>query len=59
VGSSADMGTAAATSTAVGARCSGDVESDRQWVGILEQPNVDSDLTERRIAPRSGEASQG
>jgi hypothetical protein len=39
---------AAATSAVVGAWGSGDVEPDRQWLGILEQQNMDSDLTKLR-----------
>jgi hypothetical protein len=41
------MGAAATTATTVGAWRAGDVEPDCQWVGILEQPDVDSDLTHR------------
>lgn len=44
------MGAAATTSTAVGAGGAGDVEPDCEWVGILEQPDLDSDLIERRLA---------
>lgn len=44
VGPPAALGVAAAVPTAVGARCSADVEPDRQWLGILEQQNMDSDL---------------
>jgi hypothetical protein len=39
------VGTAATTATAVGARGSGDVEPDCQWLGILEQRSMDSDLS--------------
>jgi hypothetical protein len=59
MGSAADVGAATAGSTAVGAGCSGDVESDCQWVGILEQPNMDSDLTGRRISRRRDDPAQG
>ena len=45
VGSSAAVGAAAATSTAVGAWGSGDVEPDCKWLGILEQQHMDPDLT--------------
>src|SRR6185312_16047112 len=45
VGPPAAVGDAAATSTAVGAWRSADVEPDRQWLGILEQQNMDSGLT--------------
>jgi hypothetical protein len=45
LGPSAAVGATAATSTVVGARGSADVEPDCQWLGILEQPNLDSDLT--------------
>jgi len=50
LGSRADVGAAATTSTAVGAGGAGDVEPDCEWVGILEQPDLDSDLTRRRLA---------
>ena len=50
LGSRADVGAAATTSTAVGAGGAGDVEPDCEWMGILEQPNLDSDLIERRLA---------
>ena len=50
LGSRADVGAAATTSTAVGAGGAGDVEPDCEWVGILEQPDLDSDLIERRLA---------
>ncbi len=43
------MGAAATTSTVVGAWGSSDVEPDRQQLGNLEQPNMDSDLTKRRL----------
>jgi hypothetical protein len=50
LGSPAAVGAAAATSTAVGAWGSADVEPDCQWLGILEQPNMDSDLTKRQLS---------
>jgi hypothetical protein len=45
LGSPADVGAAATTSTAMGARCSGYVEPDCERLGILEQPHMDSDLS--------------
>ncbi len=51
LGSPAAVGAAAATTTAVGAWGSADVEPDCQWLGILEQPNMDSDLTEHQLSP--------
>ena len=45
----AAVGAAAATSTAVGTRGQPDVEPYRQWMGILEQRSMDSDLTKRRF----------
>jgi hypothetical protein len=45
LGAAAAVGGAAATSPAVGARGSADVEPHRQWLGILEQRNMDSGLT--------------
>jgi hypothetical protein len=48
MGSPADVGAAAATSTAVGAGGSGHVEPDCERLGILEQPHMDADLTKRR-----------
>jgi hypothetical protein len=45
------VGTAAATSTAVGAWGSADVEPDCPCLGILEQRNMDSGLTKRRLSP--------
>jgi hypothetical protein len=47
------VGAAAATSTAVGAWGSGDVEPDHQWLGILEQQNMDSDLTVQPVPAAS------
>ena len=41
----AALGVAAATRARVGARGSADVEPDRQWLGILEQRNMDPGLT--------------
>jgi hypothetical protein len=58
LGSSAAVGAAAATPTAVGARGSADVESDCQWLGILEQRNMDSDLTKPTATPRRHRACQ-
>jgi hypothetical protein len=64
LGGRAAMGAAAATSTAMGAWRSGHVEPDRERLGILEQPNMDSDLTGCRISqtnararPQRGKAS--
>jgi hypothetical protein len=48
------VGAAAATATALGARGSGDVEPDCQWLGILEQQDMDSDLTKRRLSLARG-----
>lgn len=48
LGAPAAVGAAAATSPAVGARGSADVEPDCQWLGILEQRNMDPGLTPRR-----------
>jgi hypothetical protein len=53
LGTPAAVGAAPATSTAVGARGSLDVEPDCQWLGIFQQRNMEPDLTERRL---SGEA---
>ena len=50
LGSPAVMGAAATTSTVVGAWGTGDVEPDCQRLGILEQQNMDSDLTKRRLS---------
>jgi hypothetical protein len=52
MGSSAGVGGAAANSTAVGTRGQFDVEPDGQWLGILEQRIMDSDLTDAGPAPR-------
>ena len=49
MGPPAAVGPAAATSTAVGTRGQPDVEPYRQWMGILEQRSMDSDLTNRRF----------
>jgi hypothetical protein len=51
LGSPAAVGAAAAASTVVGARGSADMEPDCQWLGVLEQRNMDSDLTERPLSP--------
>ena len=51
LGAAAAMGGAAATSPVVGARGSADVEPDHQWVGILEQRNMDTGLTKSRLSP--------
>ena len=51
LGAAAAMGGAAATSPVVGARGSADVEPDCEWVGILEQRNMDPGLTKRRLSP--------
>jgi hypothetical protein len=51
LGAAAAVGGAAAASPAVGARGSADVEPDRQWLGILEQRNMDPGLTKRRLSP--------
>jgi hypothetical protein len=48
LGSPAAVGAAAATSTAVGAWGPADVEPDCQWLGILEQRNMDFDLRKTR-----------
>jgi hypothetical protein len=48
LGAPAAVGAAAATCTAVGAGGSADVEPDGQWLGILEQRNMDFDLRETR-----------
>jgi hypothetical protein len=50
MGAPAAVGGAAAASPAVGARGSADVEPDRQWLGILEQRNMDPGLTKRRLS---------
>jgi hypothetical protein len=57
LGTPADVGAAATPSTAVGARGTGDVEPDREWVGILEQPDMDSDLTKPTAEPRLSRAA--
>lgn len=49
MGTPAALGAAAATATAVGAWGSVDVEPDRQCLGILEQRDMDSGLTKRRL----------
>ena len=46
------MGPAAATSTAVGARRQRDVEHDRPRLGVLEQQDLDPDLTRHGIRCR-------
>jgi hypothetical protein len=48
LGTLAAVGSAAATSTAVGAWGQRDVEPYCQWLGILEQRGMDSDLTKYR-----------
>jgi hypothetical protein len=53
LGTPAGVGAAAATSTAVAAWGSADVEHDCQWLGILEQRNMDSDLTKGPLSPGS------
>jgi hypothetical protein len=53
LGTSTAVGAVAATSTAVGAWRSADVEPDCQRLGILEQRNMDSALTKRRLAQGS------
>ena len=59
LGTPAGVGAAAAASAAVGARRSGHVEPDRERLGVLEQPNMDSDLIGRRIALGRRGPSQG
>ncbi len=58
LGTPAAVGAAAATSTAVGTRGQPDVESHCQWLGILEQRSMDSDLTGRRALARELSASR-
>ena len=45
MGSPADLGAAPATATAVGPGRTGDVEYDRACLGVLEQQDLDADLT--------------
>jgi|SRR5947208_7488861 hypothetical protein len=52
LGTAAAVGAAAATSTAVGAWGTADVEPHRQRLGILEQRNMDSRLTQRACVAR-------
>lgn len=52
LGAPAAVGAAAATSTAVGARGSADVEPDCKCLGVLEQRNMDSGLTKRQTLAR-------
>jgi hypothetical protein len=50
LGSAAAVGAGAAASTALGAWGSSDVEPDCQRLGILEQRNLDPDLTKHRLS---------
>jgi hypothetical protein len=51
LGSSAGLGAPAAASPAVGTRGQHDVESHCQYLGLLEQRNMDSDLSDAARQP--------
>lgn len=59
LGTPAGVGTAAAASTGVGARCPTDVEPDRRGLGPLEQRNMDAHLSGHRAEPVRGAGTQG